>query len=244
MPCYVTPSGVLFGAALRQLFGIELEPLDGVQKLVEILRRQLDFDIVAGYRSPRNAPWPRGLLAWSWGVLIRLLFGLRVRDIDCAFKLFRREVLLSIPIASLGAFVNTEILVRARAAGWRIHQIPVTHRRRRSGRQTGAHPRVLLRAAVELAKDWRSDRVLRRLEATLVVADKDTSLLVSGAGDVIEPDDGILAIGSGGSYALAAARALMARTELGAEEIASESMKIAADICVFTNGSLTVEKLP
>ncbi|MFP6598910.1 MAG: ATP-dependent protease subunit HslV [Deltaproteobacteria bacterium] len=102
----------------------------------------------------------------------------------------------------------------------------------------------LMRAAVELAKDWRSDRVLRRLEATLVVADKDTSLLVSGAGDVIEPDDGILAIGSGGSYALAAARALMARTELGAEEIASESMKIAADICVFTNGSLTVEKLP
>jgi ATP-dependent HslUV protease subunit HslV len=78
----------------------------------------------------------------------------------------------------------------------------------------------------------------------LVVADKDTSLLVSGAGDVIEPDDGILAIGSGGSYALAAARALMAQTELGAEEIASESMKIAADICVFTNGSLTVEKLP
>lgn len=102
----------------------------------------------------------------------------------------------------------------------------------------------LMRAAVELAKDWRSDRVLRRLEATLVVADKDTSLLVSGVGDVIEPDDGILAIGSGGSYALAAARALMARTELGAEEIASESMKIAADICVFTNGSLTVEKLP
>lgn len=102
----------------------------------------------------------------------------------------------------------------------------------------------LMRAAVELAKDWRSDRVLRRLEAMLVVADKDTSLLVSGAGDVIEPDDGILAIGSGGSYALAAARALMARTELGAEEIASESMKIAADICVFTNGSLTVEKLP
>ena len=102
----------------------------------------------------------------------------------------------------------------------------------------------LMRAAVELAKDWRSDRVLRRLEATLVVADKDTSLLVSGVGDVIEPDDGILAIGSGGSYALAAARALMAQTELGAEEIASESMKIAADICVFTNGSLTVEKLP
>ncbi len=102
----------------------------------------------------------------------------------------------------------------------------------------------LMRAAVELAKDWRSDRVLRRLEAMLVVADKDTSLLVSGAGDVIEPDDGILAIGSGGSYALAAARALMARTELGAGEIASESMKIAAGICVFTNGSLTVEKLP
>ncbi len=102
----------------------------------------------------------------------------------------------------------------------------------------------LMRAAVELAKDWRSDRVLRRLEAMLVVADTDVSLLVSGAGDVIEPDDGIIAIGSGGSYALAAARALMAKTELGAAEIATEAMKIAADICVFTNDSITVEELP
>ena len=102
----------------------------------------------------------------------------------------------------------------------------------------------LMRAAVELAKDWRSDRVLRRLEAMLVVADGETSLLVSGAGDVIEPDDGIIAIGSGGAYALAAARALMAKTELGAEEIAAEAMNIASAICVFTNDSLTVEKLP
>lgn len=102
----------------------------------------------------------------------------------------------------------------------------------------------LMRAAVELAKDWRSDRVLRRLEAMLVVADGETSLLVSGAGDVIEPDDGIIAIGSGGAYALAAARALMAKTELGAEEIATEAMNIASAICIFTNDSLTVEKLP
>ncbi|MDH3687403.1 MAG: glycosyltransferase family 2 protein [Myxococcales bacterium] len=108
------------------------------------------FDIVAGYRSPRRDPWHRRVLAWGWGVCVRLLFDVRVRDIDCAFKVFQRHVLESIPIASLGAFVNTEILVRAQNQGLRIHQVPVTHRPRQHGRQTGAHPRVILRAVREL----------------------------------------------------------------------------------------------
>ncbi|MFP6625843.1 MAG: ATP-dependent protease subunit HslV [Deltaproteobacteria bacterium] len=102
----------------------------------------------------------------------------------------------------------------------------------------------LTRAAVELAKDWRSDRVLRRLEAMLIVADGEHSLLISGAGDVIEPDDGIIAIGSGGNYALAAARALVEHTELEAGDIARQAMKIAGQICVYTNDNVSIEELP
>lgn len=104
------------------------------------------------------------------------------------------------------------------------------------------YPGQLLRAAVELAKDWRTDRYLRRLEAMMAVADSTTSLLLSGTGDVLEPDDGIIAIGSGGNYALAAARALMDQ-DLDAETIVRRAMAIAADICVYTNGNLTVEVL-
>jgi ATP-dependent HslUV protease subunit HslV len=101
----------------------------------------------------------------------------------------------------------------------------------------------LRRAAVELAKDWRTDRVLRRLEALLAVMDRHEGLLISGSGDVIEPDDGILAIGSGGIYALAAARALIRHSGLPAEEIARESMRVASEICVYTNDQWVVEKL-
>ena len=101
----------------------------------------------------------------------------------------------------------------------------------------------LTRAAVELAKDWRTERRFGKLEALLVVADADTSLVVSGTGDVIEPEDGLVAIGSGGSYALAAARALAAHTELDAKAIAEEALKIAGDICIYTNGNITVEEL-
>ena len=102
----------------------------------------------------------------------------------------------------------------------------------------------LQRAAVELAKDWRTDRYLRRLEAMLLVADKDTILTVTGVGDVLEPEYGVAAVGSGGNYALAAARALIdENSELDAEQIARKAMKIAADICVYTNGNLTVETL-
>src|SRR5574341_1713161 len=102
----------------------------------------------------------------------------------------------------------------------------------------------LKRAAVELAKDWRTDRVLRRLEALLIVADLEASLVISGAGDVVEPDDGVIAIGSGGNYALAAARVLVKHTELDARVIAEEAMRVAAGICVYTNDQLTFEELP
>jgi len=101
----------------------------------------------------------------------------------------------------------------------------------------------LPRAAVELAKDWRMDRVLRRLEALLAVADREASFIVSGTGDVIEPDDGLIGIGSGGPYALAAARALCAHSSLSAEQIAEQALRIAAGICVYTNEHITVETL-
>jgi ATP-dependent HslUV protease subunit HslV len=102
----------------------------------------------------------------------------------------------------------------------------------------------LARSAVELAKDWRTDRLLRRLDAMLLVADREKTFLITGAGDVIEPDEGVIAIGSGGPYALAAARALMEHTQLPAAEIARTAMKIAAGICIFTNESITLEELP
>lgn len=101
----------------------------------------------------------------------------------------------------------------------------------------------LSRASIELAKDWRMDRALRRLEALLIVADKDNSFLISGTGDVVEPDDGIIAIGSGGAYALAAARALIKHARLSAKDVALEAMGITADICVYTNNQITVEEL-
>ena len=101
----------------------------------------------------------------------------------------------------------------------------------------------LERSAVELARDWRTDRALRRLEAMLIVADKDAMFLLSGTGDLIQPDDGLVAIGSGGPYALAAARALTRHTSLSARDIAEQSMAIAADICIYTNHQIVVEEL-
>lgn len=101
----------------------------------------------------------------------------------------------------------------------------------------------LARAAVELAKDWRTDRLLRRLEALLLVADQTTTLILSGNGDIIEPDEEVAAIGSGGSYALAAAKALLKYSNLGAKEIALEAMRIAAEICIYTNNQIVVEEL-
>jgi ATP-dependent HslUV protease, peptidase subunit HslV len=105
------------------------------------------------------------------------------------------------------------------------------------------YPNQLARACVELAKDWRTDRYLRRLEAMMAVADKSVSLVLTGTGDVLEPEDGLIGIGSGGNYALAAARALIDRDDMDAEAIARKSLKIAADICVYTNENIIVEKL-
>ena len=101
----------------------------------------------------------------------------------------------------------------------------------------------LTRAAVELAKDWRTDKMLRRLEALLVIADREHTFIISGTGDVIEPEDGIAAIGSGGAFAQAAARALFDNTELNAEEIIKKAMKIASGICIYTNDNVTIEEL-
>ncbi|MBF0142742.1 MAG: ATP-dependent protease subunit HslV [Magnetococcales bacterium] len=105
------------------------------------------------------------------------------------------------------------------------------------------HGGNLTRAAVELAKDWRSDRFLRRLEAMLAVADRQQSLLISGAGDLLEPEDGIVAIGSGGPYALAAARALLQHTEMPAREITEKALTLAAEICIYTNHNFVIEEL-
>ncbi len=105
------------------------------------------------------------------------------------------------------------------------------------------HPGNLTRAAVEMAKDWRTDRYLRRLEAMMAVVDASTSLVLTGTGDVLEPEDGLIGIGSGGSFALAAARALVDRGDIDAEEVARRAMAIAADICIYTNTNVTIETL-
>ncbi len=109
--------------------------------------------------------------------------------------------------------------------------------------QLDKHQGNIVTAVIHLAREWRSDRVLRRLEALMLVANKDKTYLISGNGDVIEPEDGVIAIGSGGNYALAAAKALVANTDLGARDIVEKSLHIAADICVFTNDNLTIEEL-
>jgi glycosyltransferase involved in cell wall biosynthesis len=167
-----------YGAALRAglreargelVFFSDADLQFDLDELASLLAHTREFDIVAGYRRRRRDAWPRLLLAAVWGALVRRLFDLRVRDIDCAFKVFRRHVLEAIPIAAVGAFVNTEILVRARQAGFRIHQVPVSHRRRRFGRQSGARPRVLLRAVIELFALYRELR--RGPPASAVVGD-------------------------------------------------------------------------
>ncbi len=160
-----------YGAALRSglreargalVFFSDADLQFDLAELEHLIAHTRDFDIVAGYRSPRSDPWPRIIIARFWAGIVRLLFGLQVRDIDCAFKLFHRRVVDELPLASVGAFINTELLVRARAAGFRIHQVPVSHRRRRHGRQTGARPRVIARAFVELLRLYRSLRSAER----------------------------------------------------------------------------------
>ena len=111
------------------------------------------------------------------------------------------------------------------------------------GVKLGEYNGNLMRAAVELVKEWRTDKYLQKLEAMLIVADKTSMLIISGSGEIIEPDDGIVAIGSGGNYALSAAKALVAHRDLSAKEVAGEAMKIAASICVFTNDHIIIEEI-
>jgi glycosyltransferase involved in cell wall biosynthesis len=160
-----------YGAALRSglreaqgelIFFSDADLQFDLSEIEKLLEHTEEFDIVAGYRARRSDPWPRRFIAASWGATVRMLFGLRVRDIDCAFKVFRREVIDAIEIEAIGAFVNTEILVRARAADFRIHQVPVSHRRRRHGDQSGANPKVILRAIVELTTLFRALHRARR----------------------------------------------------------------------------------
>jgi glycosyltransferase involved in cell wall biosynthesis len=163
-----------YGAALRSglraargdlVFFSDADLQFDLDELSELLAHTDSFDVVAGVRTPRRDAFGRRVIAHVWGTLVGLLFGLSLRDIDCAFKVFRREVLEAIPIASIGAFVNTEILVRARAAGFRIRQVPVTHHPRRAGRAKGATPRVIVRALVELATLYRELRAASRSPA-------------------------------------------------------------------------------
>ncbi|HSI35992.1 MAG: ATP-dependent protease subunit HslV [Phycisphaerae bacterium] len=110
-------------------------------------------------------------------------------------------------------------------------------------KKLGEHPDNTRRAVIELAKDWRTDRAMRRLEAMLAVVDKDVSLIASGAGDVIEPSDGVIGIGSGGAFALSAAKALLAHTQLSAKEVVEASLRIAGDVCIYTNTNVRVETI-
>ena len=153
-----------YGAALRSglraargdlVFFSDADLQFDLREIEQLLAHVDAFDIVAGYRAPRRDPFGRRLLAWGWGILVRALFGLRVRDIDCAFKVFRRPVIDAIEVASIGAFVNTEILVRARRAGFRIREVPVSHHPRVAGRAKGASLRVVCRAILELSTLYR-----------------------------------------------------------------------------------------
>lgn len=159
-----------YGAALRtgfrsarmeRLFFTDADLQFDLRELPLLLRHADQHDIVAGYRRCRRDPVGRRLNAWAWGRLVDGLFDLGVRDVNCAFKIFRREVLEDAVIRSEGAFVNTEILARARARGFSLIQVPVTHYPRRYGTQTGAHPKVVLRAFAELGRLYHELRGVR-----------------------------------------------------------------------------------
>ena len=171
-----------YGAALRSGFSaargrrVMFTDADFQFDLTEVdrlLAHAETYDIVAGYRAHRRDPWNRRLNAWAWGRLVNATFDLRIRDVNCAFKLFRREVLEGVELQSDGAFVNTELLARARSRGWRIHQVPVSHFERQQGVQTGAHPKVIAKAFVELAQLYgdlqHARRGVRRAAARTVV---------------------------------------------------------------------------
>ena len=183
------PANRGYGAALRSglcaargelVFFTDADLQFDLEELSTLLSHADSFDIVVGYRAPRRDPWRRRALARGYRLIVRALFDLRVRDIDCAFKVFRRPVVEALPLASIGAFVNTELLLRARQAGYRIREVPVSHRPRVAGRSKGATLRVIARALVELGLlygELRPDRhrglrggapmPIRRFEAKL-----------------------------------------------------------------------------
>ncbi|MCP4804699.1 MAG: glycosyltransferase family 2 protein [Proteobacteria bacterium] len=159
--CVHHPRNRGYGAALRTgifaarkelIFFTDADLQFDLTEIVKLLRYADDYDIIAGYRAPRADPLPRLVNAWAWGRLIDLLFDLQVRDIDCAFKVFHRRVFEAVPMTSVGAFVNSEILVRAKAAGFRLKQLPVGHYPRTAGQPTGANPKVVAKAFVELGR--------------------------------------------------------------------------------------------
>jgi len=159
--CIHHPRNRGYGAALRTgilagtkelIFFTDADLQFDLAEIVKLLRYADDFDIIAGYRAQRSDPLPRLANAWAWGRLIDMMFDLQVRDIDCAFKVFHRRVFEAIPITSVGAFINSEILIRARAAGFRLKQLPVGHYPRTAGAPSGANPRVIAKAFVELGR--------------------------------------------------------------------------------------------
>jgi len=161
------PTNRGYGAALRSglraargdlVFFTDADLQFDLEELSTLLAEADACDIAIGYRAPRRDPWRRRALASGHRLVVRTLFGLRVRDIDCAFKVFRRSVIEALPLASIGAFVNTELLLRARRAGFRIREVPVSHRPRVAGRSKGATLRVIARALVELGLLYRELR--------------------------------------------------------------------------------------
>lgn len=159
--CIHHPANRGYGAALRTgllaarldlVFFTDADLQFDLREISKLLAYADDYDIIAGYRSPRSDPFLRLVNAWAWGKLIHRLFNLKVRDVDCAFKVFNRRVLEAVPIQSVGAFINTEILVRARAEGFRLKQLPVRHYPRKAGVQSGANPKVVVKAFVELSR--------------------------------------------------------------------------------------------
>ena len=161
------PANRGYGAALRSglraargelVFFTDADLQFDLAELATLLAQADAFDLVVGYRAPRRDPWRRRALARGHRLVVRALFGLSVRDIDCAFKVFRRPVIEALPLASIGAFVNTELLLRARRAGFRIREVPVTHRPRIAGRSKGATLRVIARALLELGSLYRELR--------------------------------------------------------------------------------------
>jgi glycosyltransferase involved in cell wall biosynthesis len=141
----------LFAARLDRVFFTDADLQFDVAEIARLLERADDYDIVAGYRAPRRDGWVRRFNGWAWTRLVDALFDVGVRDVDCAFKIFDRRIFERVPVYSIGAFVNTEILVRARAEGFTVCEVPVTHFAREAGVQTGANPRVIVKALAELA---------------------------------------------------------------------------------------------